>query len=176
MQHTLSVIAAILCILLSSSLYADSLDIQITKNVKELCESPNDPGSHYQVTVGGEANADIRIRLLGLIGLNGDAEFTKEEWEGVRSVLKEDQAGENKNYRACVVELTPLFLEKLSPQPVSERDRVARFLDFLCDRAVLYNPWEWEDRRAVYLSLMKYVIELEMTWTSLLQILLLVSP
>jgi WD40 repeat protein len=83
----------------------------IKESVMSLCQSPNGDGTY--VNVQGEGDAGVSVQILKLIGsaeAKGKASFTKEEWSGIRKVA--DQASENKDYRACVRELTPKFLDK----------------------------------------------------------------
>jgi hypothetical protein len=68
------------------------------------------------VTIG------LKFAKLANLNTNGEAEFTKEEWDGVQQVLKEQQSDENKDYRACARELTPKFLEKFSPDSEASND------------------------------------------------------
>lgn len=89
----------------------------ITNNVRAVCQSPSDQGQHWSVKAKGDGGAAIGLKLLniGNLSAKGEAEFTKEEWEGVQQVLKEQQLDENKDYRACARALTPRFLEKFIP-------------------------------------------------------------
>ncbi|MET4489783.1 hypothetical protein [Bradyrhizobium sp. LA7.1] len=83
----------------------------IKESVMSLCQSPNGDGTYVNIT--GEGDAGVSVQILKLIGnaeAKGKATFTKDEWTGIRKVA--DQASENKDYRACVRELTPKFLDK----------------------------------------------------------------
>jgi hypothetical protein len=112
------VICIILNLVIGSSVFASDIDT-ITQNVKSVCESPSQAGKYWNVTTTGKVDAKGSIRLAS-IGVNGEATFTKGEWEGVQQVLKEQQSADNANYRDCAVKLTPLFLEKFAgPAPTS---------------------------------------------------------
>lgn len=87
----------------------------ITNNVRAVCQSPSDQGQHWLVKAKGDGGATIGLKLMNIGSAKGEAEFTKEEWEGVQQVLKEQQLDENKDYRACARALTPKFLEKFVP-------------------------------------------------------------
>lgn len=87
----------------------------ITKNVRAVCQSPSKQGQHWLVKAKGDGGATIGLKLMSNLSAKGEAEFTKEEWEGVQQVLKEQQLDENKDYRACARALTPRFLEKFVP-------------------------------------------------------------
>ncbi len=106
------VICLILSLVVCSSVFASDIDM-ITQNVKSVCESPSQAGKYWNVTTTGKADAKGSIRLAS-IGVNGEATFTKGEWEGVQQVLKTQQSADNANYRDCAVKLTPLFLEKFA--------------------------------------------------------------
>lgn len=86
----------------------------VSRNVKDVCQSPSEKGRYWDIDIEGGGEARVRLKLANL-GVSGQAEFTKGEWEGVQQVLKEQQAEENKNYRECAQKLTPLFIEKLVP-------------------------------------------------------------
>ena len=104
------VICLILNLVVFNSVFASDIDT-ITQNVKSVCESPTKAGKYWNITATGKADAKGSIRLAS-IGVNGEATFSKGEWEGVQQVLKEQQSADNANYRDCAVKLTPLFLEK----------------------------------------------------------------
>jgi hypothetical protein len=95
----------------------------ITNNVRAVCQSPSDQGKHWSVKAKGDGSVTIGLKFAKLANLNtnGEAEFTKEEWEGVQQVLKEQQSDDNKDYRACARELTPKFLEKFNPDSESSK-------------------------------------------------------
>ena len=81
----------------------------IIQSVERLCKAPTEKKStHYKVEVKGKL--DIRVRIIGLLGAN--ALFTKEEYTGFQRVLKKHQVKDNKDFRACSMALTPLFIEK----------------------------------------------------------------
>ncbi len=91
----------------------------IVKNVKDVCAAPGKSGQYWEVKGGGQADAGIKVKLLGSAGIKGNVEFTKKEWDGIQQVLREHQANENARYRDCVERLTPLFLQKFVPEPHS---------------------------------------------------------
>lgn len=93
---------------LSSTAFATDLD-NISKNVQAVCQSPSQQGKYWNVTATGKAGANGSIRLAS-VGINGEATFSKGEWEGVQQVLKAHQAGDNASYRICAEKLMPLFL------------------------------------------------------------------
>jgi hypothetical protein len=85
----------------------------VRESVMSICQSPNGDGTY--VNIEGEGEAGVSVQILKLVGsgaAKGKAKFSKEEWTGIRKVA--DQAAENKDYRACVRELTPKFLDKFS--------------------------------------------------------------
>ena len=100
----------VLGLVLSSSVLA--LD-KVTENVQAVCLSPSQQGNYWNVTAKGDINAEGLVRVIAL-GINGEAIFTKGEWEGIQQVLKEHQAGDNDSYRKCAEKLTPIFLEKFA--------------------------------------------------------------
>ena len=100
----------ILTLVASNNVFATDLDT-ITQNVKSVCQSPSQVGKYWNITATGKADATGSIRLAS-VGVNGEATFTKGEWEGVQQVLKAQQSTDNANYRDCAIKLTPLFLEK----------------------------------------------------------------
>lgn len=81
-------------------------------SVKELCQNSSEKGSYKNVTVTGGGEVNVKFSRLIKAGLDGNITFSNGEWNGIQQVLKEHQADENKDYRICVRELTPKFLEK----------------------------------------------------------------
>jgi hypothetical protein len=98
--------------LLSNSVLAENLDV-IVKSVKEVCEQPSQQGTYWNASGKGDVKAGM-VRVIA-VGVNGEANFTKTEWEGVKDVL-----ANNKDYRSCAVQLTPIFLEKFSPKTATK--------------------------------------------------------
>lgn len=99
----------VLSLILSHSVHAADM-AEIVKNVKDVCLSPSQQGKYWNVTATGGAKADGAIKLIAA-GINGQATFTKAEWQGVQQAL---QPKENADYRDCVEKLTPLFVSKFS--------------------------------------------------------------
>ncbi|MGH8615766.1 MAG: hypothetical protein ACREYF_28070 [Gammaproteobacteria bacterium] len=93
----------------------DALMEAITNNVRAVCQSPSDQGRHWSVKAKGDGGTTIGLRHIANLNVKGEAEFSKEEWQGVQQVLKKQQLDDNKDYRACARELTPTFLEKFVP-------------------------------------------------------------
>ncbi|AEX22254.1 hypothetical protein [Vibrio sp. EJY3] len=89
----------------------------VESTVKNLCQI-SDGGTSESIQVGGEGDVKVRVGALGLGSVKGSVDFTKREWNGVQQVLREHQAQDSKDYRACVRSLTPIFLEKYKPEPI----------------------------------------------------------
>lgn len=101
----------ILSLFFSSNVYSKSEDsyTKIVTAIEKLCKAPSEKKStYYQVSAKGKV--DLRIKIIGLAG--GDATFKQKEWTGIQRVLQKDQANDNKNYRDCTIQLTPIFLKK----------------------------------------------------------------
>ncbi len=81
----------------------------ISNNIVKVCDKPAEAGSYWDIRVKGDGEAGIRLKLAKL-GLTGEAEFSKGEWEGVRSTVEN-----SKSYRDCVTKLSPIFIEKFIP-------------------------------------------------------------
>ncbi len=101
----------ILVLAFSSNVFAT--EDKVVESVRAVCQSPSQQGKYWNVEGKGDAGANALIRLIG-VSINGEASFTKGEWEGVQQVLKEQQSADNASYRDCAVKLTPLFLEKFA--------------------------------------------------------------
>ncbi len=72
----------------------------ITQNIKAICrQSTSNHGSQSKFQF-----------------LKRNVKFTKEEWEGIQQVLKEDQLYDNKDYRNCVENIAKLFVTRYRPQ------------------------------------------------------------
>ncbi len=81
----------------------------ITDNLIKVCDKPENAGSYWDINVKGDGEASVKLKLAKL-GLTGEAEFSKGEWEGIQRTVED-----NKNYRDCVKTLTPVFLSKFIP-------------------------------------------------------------
>lgn len=88
--------------------FAAESSAEIVKNVKALCTQPAVNGSNW--TVNAEGNGQVGGKILKLPGVSGTIKFNRKEWSGIQGVL--DQAADNKDYRACAIKLTPIFLGK----------------------------------------------------------------
>lgn len=111
----------ILVLAFSSSVFAT--EEKVVESVRAVCQSPSQQGKYWNVEGKGDAGANALIRLIG-VSINGEASFTKGEWEGVQQVLKSDQHKDNARYWDCIEKLTPLFLEKFAPaKPVQSNKR-----------------------------------------------------
>lgn len=109
MRTTYALAAAISVYLMGSTatIAADST-AEIVKNVKALCTQPAVNGSNW--TVRAEGSGQVGGKILKLPGVSGTIKFSRQEWSGIQGVL--DQAADNKDYRACAIKLTPIFLGK----------------------------------------------------------------
>jgi len=85
---------------------------QVVSTVRRICHAPTEKSEYLEINGAGNLKGDIRVKLLGMIGADGNLSFTKKEWDGVQNVLQEHQAGDNESYRKCATDLTPIFLEK----------------------------------------------------------------
>ncbi|VAX04715.1 hypothetical protein MNBD_GAMMA20-877 [hydrothermal vent metagenome] len=98
--------ATVLC----SSVFAnESIMKNITDNIVKVCDKPEDAGKYWDMKVKGDGAAELKLKLAEF-GITGGAEFSKGEWQGVRTTIEN-----NKNYRDCVKQLTPIFIEKFTP-------------------------------------------------------------
>jgi len=107
-----NVICFIFSLVISNNVFAGDSD-RIVQNIKSVCLSPSESGKYWDVSVTGKVNGEATVRLIN-IGVNGEANFSKGEWDSVQHVLKEQRAGDNANYRDCVTKITPLFLKKFT--------------------------------------------------------------
>lgn len=82
---------------------------RITDNIIKVCDKPENAGKYWDIKVRGNGKAELKLKLAEL-GITGGAEFSKGEWQGVKSTVEN-----NVNYRDCVKELTPIFVEKFTP-------------------------------------------------------------
>lgn len=115
-------IGFVIALALSNSTYAVE---SVVDSVRAVCHAPSQQGKYWKVTANGGIDAKGSIRLL-VAGIDGEAAFTKEEWDGVQQVLKEHQANDNESYRRCAAKLTPLFLEKAATPPVDRPKNIEK--------------------------------------------------
>lgn len=110
-----------LVLFLANSLHAatmkDSINI-IQETVLKLCHSPSESNKFFEVKGAGGAKVGIKF-----IDAEIEGELTKSEWEGAQKVLKEHQHNENKDFRVCSKELTPVFIEMML-RDMLEKDSV----------------------------------------------------
>ena len=85
---------------------------QITESVRRVCLVPGDAGKEWAIKAAADGAVKVNFKIAGEGKIEGNAGFTRSEWEGVQRVLKEKQADENARYRQCAEKLTPIFLDK----------------------------------------------------------------
>ena len=98
-------------LLMSVTSYAsadDGLMERITSNVERVCDKPENAGEYWDVKVKGGGDASVRLKLANL-GVTGEVEFQKGEWEGVKKTVED-----SKSYRECTQLLAPIFIEKFT--------------------------------------------------------------
>ncbi|MCS0331634.1 hypothetical protein ND981_01665 [Vibrio diabolicus] len=98
----------------SFSVFAlDNDDISaIQKTVKDLCQVSSPTGDYKNVEVSGGGDVKVKVGPVGLGAAEASVNFTQGEWNGIQQVLREHQASDSKDYRACVRSLVPTFLDK----------------------------------------------------------------
>ena len=103
----------------------------LIKAIQDLCFHPSGKGTYWSIETNADAGA--RIKLLG--SLSGDIKLNKEEWDGVRRVLPQDQILDSNKYRDCVMQLTPTFIQKFRADDSKTRP---------ADSLVKCNQSEWD--------------------------------
>ncbi len=98
-----------LSFIFSSNVFA--LD-STSKDIKALCGLA-EHGEYSKIQRKAQIQADGSVKLAS-IGGKGEISFSKGDWDGVNQVLQEHQAGDNKDYRACVANALPYFKRKLT--------------------------------------------------------------
>ena len=101
--------------LLSSVAYAmTENEVKIvTDSVLELCRGGSLAGEDASVQIKQEGKVTtVLLKKLVDIGLDGEAEFSRKEWEGIQPLLPESL--DSRAHTECVKTLTPIFLEKYS--------------------------------------------------------------
>jgi len=105
-------IGTIAALLLHTPVYAadkEPIDL-VTENLTWLCDKPSLAGSRWDIKVTGDGDAGLRIKALPKIGVGGEVEFKREEWDGIKNTVENSA-----NYRDCVRDLLPVFLERFVP-------------------------------------------------------------
>lgn len=111
-MSTISKFTIIMQLILFPMLAFGAQDINInsiTENLMKVCDKPENAGSYWDINVKGDGEAAVKLKLAKL-GLTGEAEFSKGEWEGIQRTVED-----NKDYRDCVKSLTPIFISKFIP-------------------------------------------------------------
>lgn len=106
-------LASLILVVISPSSSAVSL-VDWTASIKSLCMSPDQPGKFWQIDSQASAGGDVQVKLIGKAEAGAGVTFSKGEWDGIKKVLQEEQASENKNYRDCIQAIVPLLKDKLS--------------------------------------------------------------
>jgi len=109
------VITAIMVAPMLASGEESGLINKITFNIESVCQKPSAAASFWEAKVKSDGTAKLNL-LLGS-ELSVGAEFTKKQWDGIVSSV-EDAI----DYRSCVKEISPLFLEKYLPLLIAEQD------------------------------------------------------
>lgn len=103
------VVFLIFSFFISSATAEENIIEIITNNIVKVCNKPDEAGSYWDIRVKGGGEAAIKLKLAKL-GITGEAEFSKGEWDGIKSTVED-----SKNYRDCVKSLSPTFIEKFTP-------------------------------------------------------------
>lgn len=90
----------------------------IKTSVTEVCDKPQNAGEHWDIRVKGDGAAKLGFKLLPKLSASGEAEFTKEEWTGIKNTIENSA-----DYRVCVKELIPIFLKHFSETVESVPDQ-----------------------------------------------------
>jgi hypothetical protein len=88
----------------------------VVDDVRTVCTQPATQGKHWEVTGDLKGDVGIQLKLLKVAGIEGNLHFSKSEWAGVQRVLAEQQGADNADFRACVRQLAPLFIDKAFPK------------------------------------------------------------
>lgn len=81
---------------------------RLITGVKSICGGSG-KGSDLKVKGAGSLEASKTVSLILDGKLEGDAEFSKEEWDGIRGMRDNPE-----RYSECVQNLTPLLIEKFA--------------------------------------------------------------
>ncbi len=92
-----------------SCAFAAETSQTISKSVSDVCKRPSEAGKYWDIKLKGDGSAKIGLLFKGFKAA-GDVEFSKGEWEGVKSSV-EDTA----DYRECVELILPVFVDKFTP-------------------------------------------------------------
>lgn len=123
------ILLVIAFVLLSQNVLAQSYMQELKNVIKDLCKASSERGKYWNLRVSADGSASVRLKLADL-GLSGDATFSREEWEGIQQVMKEDQLKDNERYTECVVKITPIFVERFSPPVLYRREERDRSFSF----------------------------------------------
>lgn len=101
---------------------ASSVREELIDDAMKLCIAPNQYGENFNIE--GEGKIDGSFKIIG-----GDlsGKVKKEEADGIREILKEHQASENKNYRDCALKIVEMFLPQMQPKETLTIDDIPCF-------------------------------------------------
>ncbi len=101
------------------------------ENIQALCGLAKQ-GKYSQIQGKAQFQANGSVKLAS-IGGKGEISFSKGEWDGVQQVLKDHQAGNLKDYRACVSNTLPYFRGKVvtpaASKPVKPKKTVSNKIE-----------------------------------------------
>lgn len=102
---------------------------EVANSVRSVCMAPGSQGQKWDIQVLASGDVNVGLKLAGNANADAKVAFTKSEWEGVQQVLKEQQQQDNENYRDCVKDIVPKFIEKIyqnkSPSSSDKNKNVA---------------------------------------------------
>ena len=115
------ILKILLGLTLSQNVFA--LDAAV-ENIQALCGLAKQ-GKYSEIQGKAQLQADGSVKLATLGG-KGEISFSKGEWDGVSQVLQAHQAGNLKDYRACVANALPYFKSKVvTPAPAKSTSKPA---------------------------------------------------
>ncbi len=112
-----SLFCGIILLSITSILHSTELSI-LTEMAARLCSiGDQNKGSSLKIEMKG--NGGARIKLFG--GISGQAELSKNEWEGMQRVLKRDQLKDNIDYRKCTTEKLEILLKSVNSKQITRK-------------------------------------------------------
>ena len=118
------------CLLLTFSSFAYAMTQEevkiVSDSVLEICRGGSHKGEDSSIEIKGEGNAKVVVfKKLANLGLSGEATFSKKEWNGIKPLLPE--SFDSKAYVKCVMDLTPIFLNKFATSGPTPDPKVSFF-------------------------------------------------
>lgn len=115
MQRVMSILVILMASLFANGTYALTIEQlqEVKTTVVEICRGGTITGDHQAFSIKGAADGKVVvIKKLAELGINGEIQFSRNEWEGIVALVPKD--GDPKEYTHCVDNVFPIIIRELN--------------------------------------------------------------